>query len=69
MAETREFHLVPDADKKDWALKEKGKNRAVRRFASKGEGQKYARDYAKKKSPSVLVMHKADGTVQGQTNY
>jgi hypothetical protein len=69
MAETRVFHLVPDADKKDWALKEEGKSRAVRRFAKKGEGQKYAREFAKKNSPSVLVLHKADGTVQGQSSY
>lgn len=52
-----------------WKVKRDGAARAMKTFGSKGEARAAAVRVARANPPSRVVVHRADGTVQRETEY
>lgn len=67
LADAVHYHLVPDDE--GWALRRAGAELALRLFEIKKEALETAREIMNEKAPSVLVVHRADGTIEAQHTY
>lgn len=54
---------------KRWTVKRDGAVRAMKTFGSKDEARAAATRVARANAPSRVVVHRADGTVQRETEY
>lgn len=61
------YHVKPDGD--EWAVEAEGASRASSRHDTKKAAVEEGRSLAAKKTPSRLVIHRSDGTVQRQHAY
>ena len=50
-------------------MKAEGAARATSRHDRKDEAVRRGRDLAKRQGESQLIVHKADGTIQGESTY
>jgi hypothetical protein len=66
----RKLHLVKDKERRDWALKPEGGDRALRRFERKEDATKGGAlsDALGKQGGSVRI-HKQDGEIQEERTY
>lgn len=67
MAPKSVFHVSSDGD--GWAVTSEGGGRAVSRHGTKKEAVAAARELAHGESPSRLVIHRSDGSVQRSHDY
>jgi hypothetical protein len=67
LAEARHYHLVPRDD--GWALQRAGGDQALRRFDTKQTALDTSRTMMDEMKPTVLVVHRADGTIEAQHTY
>ena len=67
MADQTVYHVTPHDE--GWAVTKEGATRASAVEAKKGEAVDTAREYAKKQTPSQVIVHKKDGTIQKQFTY
>jgi len=61
------YHVQPEGD--DWVVKGEGAKRASSRHDTKNDAVSAGRETAKKRLPSQLVVHKADGSVDTSYSY
>lgn len=61
------YRVEPGED--GWGVQREGASRAASRHATKAEAVSAARDLAKSKTPSRLVILRQDGTVQSESSY
>lgn len=61
------YHVKPDGE--EWVVEAEGAARASSRHPNKKSAVEEGRSLAGKKTPSRLVIHRADGTVQRQHAY
>jgi poly(hydroxyalkanoate) granule-associated protein len=66
-AERTTYHVVPRED--GWAITKEGAARATSLHDTKNEAVDAARDLAREQVPSMLVIHKKDGTIQDTSTY
>lgn len=62
-----EYHLLPHEE--GWQVKPSGAEYAVSTYETKDKALESARDLARRQSPSRLVIHRADGTIQSWHSY
>jgi len=67
LADAEHYHLVPRGE--EWALQKVGADRATISFQTKKSAVERAREMMKKMAPTVLVIHRADGTIEKQHAY
>jgi hypothetical protein len=65
--EERTLHVVPTDD--GWTVTIEGEDEAVGTFDTKKEAVSVGRETAKKHTPSQLVVHKQDRSVQESFSY
>ena len=61
------YHVVSSDE--GWAVQQEGSESPVGIYRTKSEATKEARRLAKATTPSRLVLHRKDGTVQDSTAY
>lgn len=61
------YHVTVDGD--EWSVKGEGAKGAVSRHPTKRQAVSAARDIARAKAPSRLVIHKEDGAIQRTHEY
>lgn len=61
------FHVVPQQE--GWAVKREGTPEPISHHETKNDAVKDGRDYAQTHTPSRLVVHKKDGTIQESMSY
>ena len=65
--ETAVYHVVPSLD--HWAVKRQGHDNATRLLGTKEEAVWMARRLARQHTPSRVIQHRADGTIESQQSY
>jgi len=63
------YHVVPDKDKGDWAVKPEGAERATSRHPTQKEAIEKARSIAENQPLGQIVIHKSDGTIREERTY
>ena len=53
----------------DWEVKREGADRASRVASTKADAVRIAAELARNRGPSQVVIHKADGKIQGERTY
>jgi len=66
-ADVTEYHLLPHEN--GWQVKPTGAEYAVSTYGTKDKALESARDLARRQSPSRLVIHRTDGTIQSWHSY
>jgi len=61
-------HVVPSKKDGGWAVKKAGAVRASKKFGTKSEAVKYARELSRSEH-SELYIHRQDGTIQDRNSY
>lgn len=61
------YHVAADGD--GWSIKGEGAKAAVSRHPTKKKAVSAARDIARAKAPSRLVIHREDGAIQRTHEY
>jgi len=61
-------HVIP-RDKGRWAVKSKGKQKAVGVFNNKPDAIQKAKTIAKKATVGVIMIHKQNGRLQAELTY
>lgn len=61
------YHVSADGD--EWVVMAEGAKRATSRHDTKKEAVSAARDLAKARMPSRLIIHKQDGEIQRSHDY
>jgi hypothetical protein len=65
----RKTYVVTPGDEGGWRVMAGGASRATSVHDSKEEAVEKARDLARRKTPSQLLVYKKDGTVQTEQTY
>lgn len=70
MAAHRVFLLTLDPDGEGWVLKEHGAKEPIARFRTKGEGERFARDWAPAQGPDArLVVAETTAPMEDEADY
>ena len=70
MAEHRVYLLTLDDQEDGWVLKEHATGKVVNRFRSKGEGERFARDWAPAQGEDVrLVVAETTASMEDESDY
>jgi hypothetical protein len=67
MSTRKVYHVAPSRNR--WEIKAEGAQRATRVHDTKEKAVAAARELAKKQTPSQLIVHKLDGSVQRQFTF
>jgi hypothetical protein len=68
MSERKVYHVVPNGDQ-GWRLKVEGAQRATSRHQTKEEAIQKGRALASKEPLGQVIIHKRDGTIEGEYTY
>ncbi len=61
------YHVVPSGDQ--WAVKKQGAEQASRLADSQDDAVRIATSFAQRQTPSRVVVHRADGTIETQHTF
>jgi hypothetical protein len=68
MPQRKVWHVRWDAEERVWYVKRSGRNRH-REKPTKEEAVEVAKDVAKNNEPSMVIIHKQDGTTNASHEY